>query len=67
MQNKYYALIYCIEFLTIEGRHSNWQSCFSSLGLPEKPILDCYNNGTGAKVAPNTFELSDFPILTFLL
>lgn len=55
MQNKYYALIYCIEFLTIEGRHSNWQSCFSSLGLPEKPILDCYNNGTGAKVAPNTF------------
>ncbi|KAH8505946.1 hypothetical protein H0E87_012962 [Populus deltoides] len=48
--NKYYALIYCIEFLTIEGRHSNWQSCFSSLGLPEKPILDCYNNGTGAKL-----------------
>lgn len=48
--NKYYALIYCIEFLAIEGRHSNWQSCFSSLGLPEKPILDCYNNGTGAKL-----------------
>ncbi|CAK7343810.1 unnamed protein product [Dovyalis caffra] len=48
--NKYYALIYCIEFLAIEGRHRNWPSCFSSLGLSEKPILDCYNNGTGAKL-----------------
>ncbi|KAJ9180532.1 hypothetical protein P3X46_008760 [Hevea brasiliensis] len=49
-QNKYYALIYCIEFLAIEGRHRNWQTCFDSLGLPAKSVLDCYNNGTGTKL-----------------
>ncbi|XP_021647754.2 gamma-interferon-responsive lysosomal thiol protein isoform X1 [Hevea brasiliensis] len=48
--NKYYALIYCIEFLAIEGRHRNWQTCFDSLGLPAKSVLDCYNNGTGTKL-----------------
>ncbi|KAF9665259.1 hypothetical protein SADUNF_Sadunf16G0104000 [Salix dunnii] len=49
-QDKYYALIHCIEFFVIEGRHSDWQSCFNSLGLSEKPILECSNNGTGAKL-----------------
>ncbi|KAJ6778072.1 GAMMA-INTERFERON INDUCIBLE LYSOSOMAL THIOL REDUCTASE GILT [Salix koriyanagi] len=48
--DKYYALIHCIEFLVIEGRHSDWQSCFNSLGLSEKTILECSNNGTGAKI-----------------
>ncbi|XP_065854046.1 gamma-interferon-responsive lysosomal thiol protein-like [Euphorbia lathyris] len=48
--NKYYALIYCMEFLVIEGQHQNWQTCFSSLGLSIKPVVDCYNNGTGAKL-----------------
>lgn len=55
MQDKYYALIHCMEFLVIDGTHSDWQSCFNSLGLSEEPILECYNNGTGAKVTSNTF------------
>ncbi|KAJ6316027.1 hypothetical protein OIU78_019330 [Salix suchowensis] len=50
MQDKYYALIHCIEFLVIEGRPSDWQSCFNSLGLSEKTILECSDNGTGAKI-----------------
>ncbi|XWS59994.1 hypothetical protein CRYUN_Cryun08bG0170000 [Craigia yunnanensis] len=45
--NKHYGLIYCIEFLAIEGRQKKWESCFDSLGLPEKHILDCYNSGKG--------------------
>ena len=61
MQDKYYALIHCIEFLVIDGTHSDWQSCFNSLGLSEEPILECYNNGTGAKVTSNTFLTSSFP------
>ncbi|KAL9374396.1 hypothetical protein Peur_034016 [Populus x canadensis] len=48
--DKYYALIHCMEFLVIDGTHSDWQSCFNSLGLSEEPILECYNNGTGAKL-----------------
>lgn len=56
-QDKYYALIHCIEFLVIDGTHSDWQSCFNSLGLSEEPILECYNNGTGAKLqALNGYE-----------
>ncbi|WCJ27999.1 Gamma-interferon-responsive lysosomal thiol protein [Euphorbia peplus] len=48
--NKYYALIYCMEFLVIEGQHQYYQTCFSSLGLSKKPIDECYNNGTGTKL-----------------
>ncbi|EEF35685.1 Gamma-interferon-inducible lysosomal thiol reductase precursor, putative [Ricinus communis] len=48
--NKYYALIYCIEFLAIEGRHRNWLTCFSSLGLSKKPVMECYKNGNGTKL-----------------
>lgn len=51
MQNKYYALIYCIEFLVIEGRSQDWYICFDTLGLPAKSVLKCYVNGTGKKVS----------------
>ncbi|TQD77822.1 hypothetical protein C1H46_036652 [Malus baccata] len=50
MQNKHFALIYCIEFLAIEGRHKEWQTCFSSLGLPLKPVLDCYESANATKL-----------------
>ncbi|VVA14311.1 PREDICTED: gamma-interferon-inducible lysosomal [Prunus dulcis] len=66
--NKYFALIYCIEFLAIEGRQKEWQTCFSSLGLPSKPILDCYKSGNGTKIeqkyANETMHLN--PPLKFL-
>ncbi|XP_041023833.1 gamma-interferon-responsive lysosomal thiol protein-like [Juglans microcarpa x Juglans regia] len=48
--NKHYALIYCFEFLAIEGRQKDWKSCFTSLGLPKKPVLDCYISGNGTKL-----------------
>ncbi|KAK3227380.1 hypothetical protein Dsin_007242 [Dipteronia sinensis] len=46
--NMYLGLISCIEFLAVEGRQMDWKTCFSSLGLPLKPVMDCYNsiNGT---------------------
>ncbi|KAF7845282.1 gamma-interferon-responsive lysosomal thiol protein-like [Senna tora] len=47
--NKHYALIYCFEFLVIEGRYKQWQNCFNQLGLPLKPILDCFNRGNGTE------------------
>ncbi|KAG6697726.1 hypothetical protein I3842_09G215900 [Carya illinoinensis] len=47
--NKHYALIYCFEFLAIEGREKDWKSCFNSLGLPKKPVLDCYISGNGTR------------------
>ncbi|KAL3569776.1 hypothetical protein D5086_029666 [Populus alba] len=57
--DKYYALIHCIEFLVIDGTHSDWQSCFNSLGLSEEPILECYNNGTGAKLVLQNAKETD--------
>ncbi|XP_050383375.1 gamma-interferon-responsive lysosomal thiol protein-like [Argentina anserina] len=52
--DKHFGFIYCIEFLVIEGKHREWQSawqeCSSTLGLPEKPIMDCYNSGNGKRL-----------------
>ncbi|XP_024190106.1 gamma-interferon-responsive lysosomal thiol protein [Rosa chinensis] len=38
--DKHFGFIYCIEFLVIEGKQE-WQTCFSTWGLPQKPIMDC--------------------------
>ncbi|PRQ42834.1 putative gamma interferon inducible lysosomal thiol reductase GILT [Rosa chinensis] len=51
--NKHFSLIYCIEFLAIEGRHKEWETCFSSLGLPKKPTLNCYNSSNATKLEQN--------------
>ncbi|KAM5574093.1 gamma-interferon-responsive lysosomal thiol protein [Rosa sericea] len=51
--NKHFALIYCIEFQAIDGRHKEWETCFSSLGLPKKPTLDCYNSSNATKLEQN--------------
>ncbi|XP_028764542.1 gamma-interferon-responsive lysosomal thiol protein-like [Neltuma alba] len=48
--NKNYALIYCFEFLVIEGRLEKWESCFSELDLPQQPVLKCYNQGKGTQL-----------------
>ncbi|KAL6146736.1 hypothetical protein ACLB2K_057413 [Fragaria x ananassa] len=51
--NKHFALIYCIEFLAIEGRQTEWETCFRSLRLPKKHILDCYNCSNATKLEQN--------------
>lgn len=48
--NKHFALIYCFEFLVIEGRYKDWRTCFSSLGLNQKPVLDCIGSVNGTKL-----------------
>ncbi|KAL5550758.1 hypothetical protein UlMin_000934 [Ulmus minor] len=53
--NKQFALIFCIEFLVIEGRYKNWRSCFTQLGLPPKSVLDCYNSGNGTMIEVRKF------------
>jgi hypothetical protein len=66
LQDKHYALIYCFEFLVIEGRHKDWQTCFDSLGLPKKPVLDCYISGNGTKVG-FIFSNSDFYLFVSMI
>ncbi|KAK4582327.1 hypothetical protein RGQ29_025489 [Quercus rubra] len=47
--NKHYAVIYCFQFLAIEGKHKDWKSCFDTLGLNKTSVLDCYISGNGTK------------------
>ncbi|VFQ96448.1 unnamed protein product [Cuscuta campestris] len=42
-----FRLVYCIERLHLENRHSEWESCFSGTGLSEAPVRDCLSNGVG--------------------
>ncbi|XP_028767531.1 gamma-interferon-responsive lysosomal thiol protein-like [Neltuma alba] len=48
--NIQYALIFCFEFLALEGKHKKWQSCFNQLGLPKQPFLHCFNAGYGTQL-----------------
>ncbi|KAK7260012.1 hypothetical protein RIF29_25700 [Crotalaria pallida] len=48
--NIQYALIYCFEFLVIEGRNKKWHNCFDELDLLEEPILDCLDTGNGTEL-----------------
>ncbi|KAM3737794.1 hypothetical protein ACB098_09G083600 [Castanea mollissima] len=48
--NKHYAVIYCFQFLAIEGKHRDWKSCFDTLGLNKTSVLDCYISGNGSKL-----------------
>ncbi|RDX68810.1 Gamma-interferon-inducible lysosomal thiol reductase, partial [Mucuna pruriens] len=51
--NIHYGLINCFEYMAIDGRHKNWEDCFSQLGLPNEPILNCYNTGNGTEEYEN--------------
>ncbi|CAL5210787.1 unnamed protein product [Lathyrus oleraceus] len=51
--NKHYGLIYCFEFLAIEGKSKTWQNCFHELGLPLKLIMNCFDGGNGTELGQN--------------
>ncbi|TKY63546.1 Gamma-interferon-inducible lysosomal thiol reductase [Spatholobus suberectus] len=48
-----YALIECFEFKTVVGRTKEWLDCLNQLGLPEEPILNCFNIGNGTQLGKN--------------
>lgn len=43
---QHFRFIYCVEFLTLQNKHTEWANCFQKTGLGTVPI-DCYNNGYG--------------------
>ncbi|XP_031379211.1 gamma-interferon-responsive lysosomal thiol protein isoform X1 [Punica granatum] len=44
--NRHFRFVYCIERLTLEGRHNEWGSCFGEAKMGSSPV-DCYNKGNG--------------------
>lgn len=43
----HYDFIRCTEAVAVEGKHSQWGTCFQRLQLVPKPISDCYYSGRG--------------------
>ncbi|WJX48954.1 hypothetical protein P8452_35451 [Trifolium repens] len=48
--NEHYGLIYCYEFLAIDGKNKMWMNCAKKLGLPKKPLMNCFNRGNGTEL-----------------
>ncbi|KAM6574144.1 hypothetical protein CsatA_022471 [Cannabis sativa] len=44
--NRHFRFIHCVERLSLQNRHNEWQNCFQISGLGTVPI-DCYNTGYG--------------------
>ncbi|PKI51281.1 hypothetical protein CRG98_028310 [Punica granatum] len=49
-QSDHFPLIYCIEKMVHTHEFTQWESCFSELGLDSKPVYDCYTSGRGTKL-----------------
>ncbi|KDP45780.1 hypothetical protein JCGZ_17387 [Jatropha curcas] len=47
---EHFPFIYCIESLVHERKFPEWESCFETLGLDPKPVIDCYNSGYGKEL-----------------
>ncbi|XP_015897417.1 gamma-interferon-responsive lysosomal thiol protein [Ziziphus jujuba] len=58
---RHFRFIYCVERLTLQNRHNEWEKCFEMSNLGTEPI-DCYNNGYGTvlenKFAKETSKLN---------
>ncbi|KAK7387268.1 hypothetical protein VNO78_27926 [Psophocarpus tetragonolobus] len=48
--NNHFPFIYCIEDLALQGRRTQWESCFQKLHLDSKPINQCYNSEHGKQL-----------------
>ncbi|XP_074267826.1 gamma-interferon-responsive lysosomal thiol protein-like [Silene latifolia] len=58
---EYFPFILCVENLASEGKHTEWETCFTKLGLDPKPVKDCSSSDHGKqlelKYAKETKEL----------
>ncbi|KAJ0734740.1 putative gamma interferon inducible lysosomal thiol reductase GILT [Helianthus annuus] len=46
----HYPFVYCVEKLSYEDKHTEWNTCFKKLNLDPKPVIDCYTSGMGHKL-----------------
>ena len=59
MQDMHFRFIYCVEYLALEGKQTEWASCFDRSQLGKVPI-DCYTSGYGNQVSKFHFNLHIF-------
>ncbi|XP_006649925.1 gamma-interferon-responsive lysosomal thiol protein-like isoform X2 [Oryza brachyantha] len=47
----HFRFIYCVESLVVDGKRSEWESCFAKLNLDAKPVTDCYKSERGHQLS----------------
>ncbi|KAK7390320.1 hypothetical protein VNO78_25623 [Psophocarpus tetragonolobus] len=47
---QHFKFVGCLERLTLEGKHGQWDSCFKKTKLGSSPINDCYTSGKGKTI-----------------
>ncbi|GAA0171064.1 reductase [Lithospermum erythrorhizon] len=48
--NEHFPFIYCVENLVYQGKYLQWETCFKTLGLDDKPIADCVESEKGLQL-----------------
>ncbi|GAA0155934.1 reductase [Lithospermum erythrorhizon] len=47
---EHFPFIYCVENLVYQGDYLQWETCFETLGLNDKPIDDCFKSEKGLQL-----------------
>ncbi|CAD5172419.1 unnamed protein product [Musa acuminata subsp. malaccensis] len=55
----HFSFIYCVEHLVLEHKYTEWESCFSKLGLDSNAVLNCYDSGHGKELELQYAEKTD--------
>ncbi|GAA0166133.1 reductase [Lithospermum erythrorhizon] len=48
--NEHFPFTYCVENFVYQGKYLQWETCFKTLGLDDKPITDCVESEKGLQL-----------------
>ncbi|XP_074267823.1 gamma-interferon-responsive lysosomal thiol protein [Silene latifolia] len=48
--SEHFPFIYCVESLVYNHNYSEWKTCFKTLGVDQKPVMECYSSGQGKEL-----------------
>ncbi|KAJ3682856.1 hypothetical protein LUZ60_013083 [Juncus effusus] len=55
----HFSFINCVETLVYNHTYLEWETCFAKTGLDSKPVMDCYQNGTGHQLELKYAAITD--------
>jgi hypothetical protein len=50
LQSEHFPFIHCVEELSYQGKHTEWESCYEKLGLDSSLVDNCYHSEHGKEV-----------------
>ena len=66
LQSEHFPFIHCVEDLSYQGKHAEWESCYEKLGLDSSLVDHCYHSEHGKEVSFFSFSFY-FSDLVFVL